>query len=103
MDGLTSHKIIQNPCMNLLRRIKPHRIVGLNHVMKPKIGTMWKQHNLVVEIVNKNHPEYIAWARINGYRKLGDVMYIYRSGTSELGRIGCFQQTYSFLRVWTPC
>lgn len=71
--------------------------------MKPKIGTMWRQDNLVVEIVNRDHPEYIEWAEYNGYRKLGDVMYIYRSGTSDIGRIGCFQAVGDFLSVWSPC
>ena len=77
---------------------------GVKHVkMKPQLGTRWKQHNLVVEIVNKNHPEYLEWAAYNGNRKLGDVMYIYRSGTTDIGKIGCFQAIDDFLRVWSPC
>lgn len=78
--------------------------MGVKHVkMKPQLGTMWKQHDLVVEIVNKNHPEYLKWAAYNGKTKLGDVMYIYRSGTKELGKVGCFQAVDDFLRVWSPC
>ena len=78
-------------------------ISGHKHVrMKPALGTRWTQGHLVVEIVNRHHPEYIAWAEYNGYRKLGDVMYIYRSGTTDIGKIGCFQSANDFLRVWSP-
>lgn len=64
---------------------------------------MWKQDTFVVMIVNKSHPEYINWVAKSGYHKLGDVMYIYRSGTKEIGKVGCFQSANDFLSVWSPC
>lgn len=78
--------------------------MGVKHVkMKPQLGTRWKQDGLVVEIINRNHPEYLQWAACNVKTKLGDVMYIYRAGTTSIGQVGCFQTVDDFLKVWSPC
>jgi len=78
--------------------------MGVKHVkMKPQLGTMWKQDDLVVEIVNTNHSEYKQWRAKSGYDKIGDVMYIYRGGTTSIGKVGCFQAVDDFLKVWSPC
>jgi hypothetical protein len=78
--------------------------MGVKHMkMKPQLGTMWKQHDLVVEIVNRNHPEYKQWCAEHDCNKKGDVIYIYRRGTTSIGKVGCFQAVDNFLKVWSPC
>ena len=60
MDGLTSRKIIQNPCMNLLRKIKPRNLVGFNHVkmnrtMEPGAWWLEKSTNDVIRIISREN------------------------------------------------